>query len=69
MDELGEIAKAANEEVKMQNVLLEDLENKMEEVHDKVLGVNESMRKTLDEVILCLFSIIFIAHQFVFSST
>ncbi len=50
VDELGEIARAANEEVREQGVMLETLEMKMDDVHDKVLHVNEKMSLTLEEV-------------------
>ena len=50
MDELGEIALAANEEVKLQSVMLDTLEAKMDDVHEKVVHINEQLKNTLEEV-------------------
>ncbi len=50
MDELRELALAANEEVKMQNRMLDGLEAKMDIVHEKVSNVNEQLKTTLDQV-------------------
>lgn len=50
VDHLHDIARAANQEVKLQNVMLTSLEEKMEAVHDRVMNVNEKLKVTLDEV-------------------
>lgn len=50
IDELGAIARAQNEEVKLQNVMLTTLEEKVDNVHDKVFNVNQRLKNTLEEV-------------------
>ena len=50
IDELGAIARAQNEEVKLQNVMLTTLEEKVDTVHDKVFNVNQRLKNTLEEV-------------------
>ena len=50
IDELSNIASMQNEEVKKQNAMLEDLQQRMDEVHDHVSNVNAKMKDTLDEV-------------------
>ena len=50
VDALNEIAQAQNEEVKKQNVMLEDLAQRMDTVHDHISNVNLKMKSTLDEV-------------------
>lgn len=50
IDELGAIARAQNEEVKLHNTLLTSLEEKVDEVHDKVFNVNQRLKNTLEEV-------------------
>eukprot|EP01034_Spumella_vulgaris_P030535 gene30535-37772_t len=50
VDELRELALSANEEVKLQNVMLDGLQGKMDLVQDKVLNVNERLKNTLEEV-------------------
>lgn len=49
VDELRELALTANEEVKLQNRMLEGLEQKMEKTAEKVIGVNEQLKATLDK--------------------
>ena len=51
IDQLGELAKMARDEVKMQSVMLEVIETKMDDVHERVLSVNEKLKNTLEEVI------------------
>jgi hypothetical protein len=50
VDELGEIARAQNQEVKLQNIALTSLEEKVDAVHDKVFNVNQRLKTTLDAV-------------------
>lgn len=50
IDALADIANAQNEEVKKQNVMLEDLAARMDNVHDHITNVNLKMKSTLDEV-------------------
>lgn len=49
VDMLHSIAIAANEEIKLQNVMLTTLEEKMEEVHDKVLNINQKLKLSLEQ--------------------
>lgn len=50
MDVLRELALAANEEVKIQNKMLDTLEEKVNDVHDKVSGINGRLKVTLEKV-------------------
>jgi hypothetical protein len=50
VDILHEIARAANEEVKLQNRMLDTLEEKVNDVQDHVMNLNERMKDTLDKV-------------------
>ena len=50
VEELREIALAQNEQVKTQNIMLTDLEIKVDAVHDKVFHVNQRLKNTLEEV-------------------
>lgn len=50
VDELGQIARMARDEVKLQSTMLDTLEEKMDNVHEKVLTLNEKMKATLEEV-------------------
>lgn len=49
VDELHEIARAANEEVRMQGRMLETLEGKIDDVHDHVSNVNVKLKETLEK--------------------
>ena len=49
VDDLHELAKIANEEVKLQTKMLETLEAKIDDVHDHVTNVNSKLKTTLDE--------------------
>ena len=46
---LGEIARTANEEVKLQNKMLDTLEEKVDDVHEHLTNVNIKLKNTLDE--------------------
>eukprot|EP00816_Leptocylindrus_hargravesii_P010617 CAMPEP_0196804910 /NCGR_PEP_ID=MMETSP1362-20130617/4601_1 /TAXON_ID=163516 /ORGANISM="Leptocylindrus danicus, Strain CCMP1856" /LENGTH=302 /DNA_ID=CAMNT_0042177497 /DNA_START=48 /DNA_END=956 /DNA_ORIENTATION=- len=48
--DLAEIAELQNEEVKRQNVMLENTKNKIDAVHEKVVTVNAKLKNTLNEV-------------------
>lgn len=48
--DLAEIAELQNEEVKRQNVMLENTKDKIDAVHEKVVTVNAKLKTTLDEV-------------------
>lgn len=50
LDILRELAVQANEEVKLQNTMLDVLEEKVNDVQDRVLNINERMKDTLDKV-------------------
>lgn len=50
LDILRELAMQANEEVKLQNTMLDVLEEKVNDVQDRVLNINERMKDTLDKV-------------------
>lgn len=50
VDALSALADAQNEEVKKQNVMLEDLALRMDTVHEHISNVNSKMKSTLDEV-------------------
>eukprot|EP00981_Chlorochromonas_danica_P012273 scaffold4731_cov175-Ochromonas_danica.AAC.19 len=50
VDVLRELALAANEEVKIQNKMLDTLEEKVNDVHDKVSGINVRLKVTLEKV-------------------
>eukprot|EP01038_Epipyxis_sp_PR26KG_P008675 gene8675-11721_t len=49
VDELRELAMAANEEVKLQNRMLDTLEAKIDDVHNHVTNINSQLKITLDE--------------------
>ncbi|GMI24050.1 hypothetical protein TeGR_g9903 [Tetraparma gracilis] len=48
--DLQDIAVAQNEEVKRQNMMLDSLQGKLDNVHDHVSNVNSKMKTTLDTV-------------------
>jgi hypothetical protein len=48
--DLQDIAVAQNEEVKRQNLMLDSLSNKIDNVHEHVTNVNSKMKTTLDTV-------------------
>lgn len=50
LDILRELAAQANEEVKLQNVMLDTLEEKVNDVHDRMLNINERMKDTIEKV-------------------
>jgi SYP7 family syntaxin len=50
VEDLREIALAQNEEVKLQNKMLTNLEEKVDAVHDKVFNVNQRLKTTIEEV-------------------
>jgi hypothetical protein len=50
LDILRELAVQANEEVKLQNTMLDVLEEKVNDVQDRVMNINERMKDTLDKV-------------------
>lgn len=50
LDILRELALQANEEVKLQNTMLDVLEEKVNDVQERVLNINERMKDTLDKV-------------------
>jgi len=47
---LGELARAANEEVRSQNKMLDSLGNKIENVQESVLNINETLKTTIEKV-------------------
>lgn len=49
LDELKTLALAQNNEVKLQNNMLESLENKIDGVHDQVSNINKRLKTTLEE--------------------
>lgn len=49
VDELHELAKMANEEVRLQSRMLDVLEAKIDDVHDHVTNVNVKLKTTLEE--------------------
>ena len=49
VDELRDLALAANEEVKLQNKMLDVLETKIDDVHEHVTNVNAKLKTTLEE--------------------
>lgn len=49
VDDLHELAKMANEEVKLQSKMLDTLEAKIDDVHDHVTNVNAKLKTTLEE--------------------
>ena len=50
IQDLAEIAEMQGEEVKRQNVMLDNLNDKIENVQDHMTNVNSKMKETLDEV-------------------
>ena len=48
--DLQDYAMAQNEEVKRQNLMLDGLQSKIDNVHEHVTNVNSKMKNTLDEV-------------------
>jgi len=67
VDELADIARTANEEVKLQNKMLDRLETKVDDVHEHLTNVNVKLKNTLEEArksdkiccdILCLLLLI-----------
>ena len=49
VDDLHELAKQANEEVRLQSKMLDVLEAKIDDVHDHVTNVNVKLKTTLEE--------------------
>lgn len=49
VDDLHELAKVANEEIKLQSKMLDTLEAKIDDVHDHVTNVNAKLKTTLEE--------------------
>jgi hypothetical protein len=49
LDILRELAMQANQEVKLQNTMLDQLEEKVGDVQEKVLNLNERMKDTLEK--------------------
>lgn len=49
VDELHILARAQNEEIKLQHQVLDKLGNKMDSVHENVLTVNDRLKKALEE--------------------
>lgn len=49
VDVLRELALAANEEVKIQNKMLDVLEEKVNDVHEHVTSINVQLKETLDK--------------------
>ena len=49
VDALHELARVANEELKMQNKMLDTLEKKIDNVHEHVTTINEKLKKTLED--------------------
>jgi t-SNARE complex subunit (syntaxin) len=55
VDQLGELARMARDEVKLQSTMLDTIEEKMDDVHERVVTLNTKMKKTLEEVgVYCL---------------
>lgn len=54
VDRLGVLARAARDELQLQSVTIDRLEEKVDVVHDKVLGLNEKMKVTLEQVSILL---------------
>jgi hypothetical protein len=50
VDELGEIAREARDEIKLQSKMLDTLEEKIDDVHEHVTNVNAKLKTTLEEV-------------------
>jgi vacuolar-type H+-ATPase subunit D/Vma8 len=50
VDELGEIARQARDEVKLQNKMLDTLKTKVDDVHEHVININVRLKEVLDEV-------------------
>lgn len=50
MDQLRELAVAAHEEIKLQNVMLDTLGQKVDDVHEHVFNINADLKTTLEEV-------------------
>lgn len=50
IQDLAEIAQMQNEEVRRQNLMLENVENKIDDAHDHITNINSKMKETLDEV-------------------
>ena len=50
IQDLAEIAQMQGEEVKRQNVMLDNLNDKIENVQDHMTNVNSKMKETLEEV-------------------
>lgn len=50
IQDLAEIAQMQNEEVRRQNIMLENVENKIDDAHDHITNINSKMKETLDEV-------------------
>ena len=50
IQDLAEIAALQGEEVKRQSVMLDNVNNKMDRVNDRLAGVNTKMKETLEEV-------------------
>jgi hypothetical protein len=50
IQDLSEIAQVQNEEVRRQNVMLENVGNKIDNAHDHINNINKKMKETLDEV-------------------
>mmetsp|Transcript_18224 Transcript_18224/g.21076 ORF Transcript_18224/g.21076 Transcript_18224/m.21076 type:complete len:336 (-) Transcript_18224:57-1064(-) len=50
IQDLAEIAQMQNEEVRRQNVMLDNVGNKITNAHDHIANVNTKMKETLDEV-------------------
>jgi hypothetical protein len=46
---LHDLAKTANEEVKLQNTMIDVLGGKIDDVHDHVTNVNAKLKTTLEE--------------------
>jgi hypothetical protein len=40
----------AKDELKLQSVLIDNIETKMDDVHERVVTLNEKMKHTLEEV-------------------
>jgi len=50
IQDLAEIAALQGEEVKRQSVMLQNVNNKMDAVNERMLNVNQKMKETLEEV-------------------
>ena len=46
---MHELAKVANEEVKLQNIMLDTLGSKIDDVNDHVVNINAKLKTTLEE--------------------